>query len=144
MKERFTMKKTIIFCISILLISVMFLSSCDTDVVVPEDTTDVVDNGEDFDGIWLVEDGKPVFDIICSEYAVLDKSPELAQTLAGCLESVCGVEFSVYSDKAQAKNDSLIVFGDPSDKTVLTQMNEMNKGGYSLTKKERKCTLHAQ
>ena len=144
------MKKVITSCICSLLIFLLLFSSCaPDDNVVVDDTTNtadtVVDNSDnfDFDGLLLVNDGKPVFDIVCYEHSVLDGSPELAKKLANTLNQVCGVEFSVYSDKAQAKNDSLIVFADPSDKDVLSEMNAMENGGYKIFKEENNIILMA-
>ena len=117
------MKKLVITCISLLLICVLLLNSCGTGS----------DNGN---GVYLVEADSPIIDIVYSENAILDDAPALAQELADRLMEVCGKEFSVYSDKTQAKNDSLIVLADPSDKSVLSQTNELDKGGYTVSKQE--------
>ena len=106
-------------------------------------TTEVYDDGKDFEGTWLVEAGAPVFDIVYSENAIFDCVPTLAGELADCLEQSCGVEFSVYSDKTQAKNENLIVFGDPSDELVFAQMNALDKGGYKIFYKDGNINIIA-
>ena len=137
------MKKIITSCISILIIGVMFLSSCASNSTDPADTSTNIDNGENFDGIWLVDSGTPAFDIVYSENAVLGKSPELAKKLADHLNEICGVDFSVYGNASQAKNDSLIVLGDPSDSAVLTQMNSLGNDGYKISKEENDIVIVA-
>ena len=106
-------------------------------------TTEEVDDSGDFDGTWLVDAGKPMLDIVYSEKTAFDNVPSLAAKLADKLKESCGVEFSVYGDKAQAKNDALIVFGDTSDEFVLSQMKELDKGGYKIFSKDGNIVIVA-